>query len=86
MCKRKHRSANRSANRGFKVSAAYRCSLKELAQYLCVVSFSRLLGRLTIDKAEKGHFYSKTRTDGQQQGNVTFKDHFEGGASRKPLP
>lgn len=51
-----------------------------------MVSFSRLLGRLTIDKAEKGHFYSKTNTDGQQQGNVIFKDYFEAGASRNPLP
>lgn len=31
-------------------------SLKELAQYRCVVSFSRLLGRLTIAKAPNGHF------------------------------
>lgn len=36
----------------------YRCSLKELAQYLCVVSFSKLLGRLTIDNAPNGHFCS----------------------------
>lgn len=36
----------------------YRCNLKELAQYLCVVSFSKLLGRLTIDNAPNGHFCS----------------------------
>lgn len=35
----------------------YLWSLKALAQYLCVVSFSRLLGKLTIDKAPKGHFW-----------------------------
>ena len=34
----------------------YLWSLKALAQYRCVVSFSRLLGKLTIDKAPKGHF------------------------------
>ena len=36
------------------------CSLNELALYLCVVAFSRLLGRLMISIASKGHFY-KTR-------------------------
>lgn len=36
----------------------YLWSLKALAQYLCVVSFSRLLGKLTIDKAAKGHFWN----------------------------
>lgn len=34
----------------------YLWSLKALAQYRCVVSFSKLLGKLTIDKAPKGHF------------------------------
>ena len=43
-----------------RLEAAYLCSLKELAQYLCVVSFSKLLGRLTMDSAPNGHFYSET--------------------------
>lgn len=32
------------------------CNLKELALYLCVVSFSRFLGKLMIIMASNGHF------------------------------
>ena len=37
----------------------YLCSLKEFAPYLCVVSFSRFLGRLMIMMASNGHFCSR---------------------------
>lgn len=35
------------------------CNLNEFFEYLCVVSFSKLLGRLIIDIASKGHFWNK---------------------------
>lgn len=37
-------------------------SLKALAQYHCVVSSSKLLGKLTIDKVPKGHININTTT------------------------
>ena len=40
----------------YKQYGTYLCSLKELALYLCVVSFSRLLGRLMMVIASNGHF------------------------------
>lgn len=59
-----------------------RCNLNEFALYRWVVSFSRLLGRLMIEIASKGHFFQLNEKKNEKKKGLKSR-----GVSRpRPLP